>query len=168
MSKSSRTISTADGEASGRRLFGGVAAAVVLVGALAVSGAAAAAAAPAPNHQPTITVGSSVHPLDTEWRCYELAANTRNFLCVRIITGLFGRWTGVDVKYEKNSGAPATIQLGWSSTSGQGNAGSYVGIAAGQTRSQAWDNTNPTGCVYGTMNVKGQGHYDTLPYQFCS
>jgi hypothetical protein len=145
-----------------------MAAAAMLAGALTVSGTAMAAAAPAAHHQPTITVGSSVQPLDTEWRCYELAANTRNFLCVRIITDVFGNWTGVDVKYEKNSGAPATIQLGWSSTSGQGNAGTYVSIAAGQTRSQAWNNTNPRGCVYGTMNVKGQGHYDTLPYEFCS
>ncbi|MCH5676251.1 hypothetical protein, partial [Streptomyces gilvus] len=141
--------------------------AVAMAGLIATS-ASAAQVVPHPLKADRTTVrtasfGKQFLPKDiSQERCYYLSASNNNHLCVQIITDAFGNWTGVHTTYFKATPGTVKIQLGWAHTDNSpGNASRWVNISGGNAVGIDFMD-NPRGCVMGTMNVQGQGHFDTL------
>ena len=135
-----------------------------ILGALTLALAPAAAQAAPASPAASAAAPKALRPAGiTEERCYYLAPSSNsNRLCVQIVTDALGKWTGVRTTYHKATSGPVTIQLGWAHTDGSpGNATGYYTINGPTSSSYEWDGVNPRGCVVGTMNVSGQGHYDT-------
>ncbi|MGV9567144.1 hypothetical protein [Streptomyces sp. NPDC001269] len=126
----------------------------------------------APVHTATASGGQTiVRPADTSQgqRCWSISAGAGgtagNHLCVEVFANWLGQWTQVRTTYYKATSGTVNVQLGWGyaeKNGSGGNATSYYSITGPTTTSYTWDLSWPSGCIIGTMNVVGQGHYDTL------
>ncbi|MEU5257141.1 hypothetical protein [Streptomyces longwoodensis] len=112
------------------------------------------------------TRASVVTPSDTSrgQRCWAIGT-AGNKLCVEVFANALGQWTQVRTIYYKATSGTVKLQLGWGyaeKNGSGGNATSYYSITGPTTTSYTWPLSWPSGCIIGTMNVEGQGHFDTL------
>ncbi|TKA02894.1 hypothetical protein [Actinacidiphila oryziradicis] len=151
-----------------RRAFGAMSLAVAMAGLIATSASAAQAVPNSPTAKQSIASASvsskQLSPAAlTEQRCWYFSPGTNaNRLCVQIVTDSWGNWTGVRTTYYKTTPGTISVQLGWEHTDGSsGNATGWYNITGPTSTSHEWDGVTPRGCIIGTMNVAGQGHFDT-------
>ncbi|MEV7326137.1 hypothetical protein [Streptomyces sp. NPDC093970] len=151
-----------------KRLVPGIAG---VLGALCLALVPASAEA-APSHITAPTAARTVaRPADTSQgqRCWSISngapGTAGNHLCVEVFANWLGVWTQVRTTYYKATSGPVTVQLGWGyaeRNGSGGNATGYYSITGPTTTSYTWNLSSPSGCIIGTMNVSGQGHFDTL------
>jgi hypothetical protein len=151
-----------------RRAFGAMSLAIAMAGLIATSASAAQAAPNSPTAKqriaPTAVSSNQLSPAGiTPERCWDLSPNANaNRLCVQIVSDSLGNWTGVRTTYHKSTPGTVSLQLGWEHLGGgSGNATGWYNFTGPSTTSYEWDGVNPRGCIIGTMNVAGQGHFDT-------